>query len=269
MLRNLKLGAKQTLGFGLILAIMAAANLYSLSRLANLNKDFSVVSTNWLPRVVAISDIYLSTSELRTTQVHYATAEDKKSRLIQAEKIIELLDRIDDNLDTYGSLRQASEQKGLYTEEERRLYEDGFDPNWEEYLNLSMTALDLSREDPAAAVDLLMQEERGAFDAVTFDLEQLVSVNRQNSLAAGVNAERTYNETRNFTITLLIVTVVLSIVLAGGLVRLITVPVQHLERAAQTVAQGDLSVRLEDTGRDEIGSLARSFNQMTVSLREA
>ncbi len=70
-------------------------------------------------------------------------------------------------------------------------------------------------------------------------------------------------------IILYVGTFLLSALIAVGLVRFITIPVQQLELAAGKVAQGVLNVQLQISGKDEIGSLAHSFNQMTTSLREA
>jgi signal transduction histidine kinase len=60
-----------------------------------------------------------------------------------------------------------------------------------------------------------------------------------------------------------------SILFALVLSRLIAVPVRQLAAAAETVAQGNLEVQLPVRSRDEVGKLARAFNQMTTSLREA
>jgi two-component system NtrC family sensor kinase len=46
-------------------------------------------------------------------------------------------------------------------------------------------------------------------------------------------------------------------------------PVRQLTEGTRAVAQGDLDYVLPETGRDEIGSLALSFNQMTRELKKA
>ena len=50
------------------------------------------------------------------------------------------------------------------------------------------------------------------------------------------------------------------------LARDITTPIQKLVDATRKVAEGDLSVRVEEKSRDEIGFLVRSFNRMTEEL---
>ncbi len=54
-------------------------------------------------------------------------------------------------------------------------------------------------------------------------------------------------------------------VLRGSVVR----PIQELEAAAQKIAEGQLDVAITATTQDEVGSLARAFNQMVASVRQA
>jgi len=51
-------------------------------------------------------------------------------------------------------------------------------------------------------------------------------------------------------------------------VRAVTRPVQALHDAARAVASGSLEVQVESRGSDEVAQLARTFNAMTVGLRE-
>jgi signal transduction histidine kinase len=48
-----------------------------------------------------------------------------------------------------------------------------------------------------------------------------------------------------------------------------TRPISNLVNATTRVAQGDLSVTLPDSGSDEMGRLARTFNEMVARLRES
>ncbi len=48
----------------------------------------------------------------------------------------------------------------------------------------------------------------------------------------------------------------------------LTSPVRRLHEAAAKLARGDFSVRIENTGGDELGDLARGFNRMVPALEE-
>jgi signal transduction histidine kinase/HAMP domain-containing protein len=51
--------------------------------------------------------------------------------------------------------------------------------------------------------------------------------------------------------------------------RLVVVPLHRLSDASQTLSAGDLSVRVDVAGDDEVGQLARTFNGMAQSLQDS
>src|SRR5262249_52541659 len=50
--------------------------------------------------------------------------------------------------------------------------------------------------------------------------------------------------------------------------RRVLLPVRRLARAAQRMSGGDLSVRVEPSGRDELAQLVTSFNAMASALQD-
>ncbi|MDP4118051.1 MAG: HAMP domain-containing sensor histidine kinase [Bacillota bacterium] len=72
--------------------------------------------------------------------------------------------------------------------------------------------------------------------------------------------------------SILFVTVpVLLLVIVGAYVasRSITGPLTQISRASKLIAQGDLSKRVNIDSKNEIGELARNFNEMTAALESA
>ncbi len=68
-------------------------------------------------------------------------------------------------------------------------------------------------------------------------------------------------------LTLLVVAV--GVLLTIFLVNIFIRPVKRLVQATERIASGDLSQMVEVTTKDEIGTLASSFNRMTISLKES
>lgn len=64
---------------------------------------------------------------------------------------------------------------------------------------------------------------------------------------------------------------ILAIVIMVGvtILRVVIIPVRQLSQSMQRVAEGELSTQIEIRTEDEIGQLARSFNAMALSLKEA
>jgi methyl-accepting chemotaxis protein len=82
-------------------------------------------------------------------------------------------------------------------------------------------------------------------------------------------AQRIGAAQRLWSIGLIAASILGSILIADLLARRITAPLLLVERALARVAEGDLSARLEDLSRDEVGSTARSLNQSLDKLGRA
>jgi signal transduction histidine kinase len=260
-LSDLKLGTKQGIAFAIILALLAGLNAFSIYRMTVIRDQIEPVATNWLPSALAIAAINSNTSYLRITQLQYLHAPDDSTRARLAVVMTDLIDRINLNRDAFEPL--------ISTDDERRLYAV-FDEQWEHYIDLGFGFLALAEEGRVAEADqLLNRDGQRVFSDMSATLEQLVLVNQASSFEASRQAEETFRTTRRVVQTLFGATVLISILIAWSLSRWITIPVRQLATAAEGIGRGDLGVRVELHGRDEIGLLADSFNRMTGSLREA
>jgi nitrate/nitrite-specific signal transduction histidine kinase len=67
---------------------------------------------------------------------------------------------------------------------------------------------------------------------------------------------------------ILIILLIMAVAVSLGLGQIIAAPIQRLTQVATQIAAGDLTVQADDRSKDEIGTLARSFNTMTSRLRE-
>jgi len=66
-----------------------------------------------------------------------------------------------------------------------------------------------------------------------------------------------------------LIVIAIGISLTVLLVRVVVDPVNQLVHATRRIADGDLDILLHLSSQDEIGELARSFNQMTLKLRKS
>ncbi len=248
---------------------MAGVHVFSARKMAEIKAEIDEVTASWLPRAIAISDINFNTANLRIIQLQYAFVTNAARKQKLAITMISLLDEINENRDTYELLKASSEKRKLYSENERKLYSE-FDQEWDHYQDLSLTIFQLIRDsEHEAAVALLNGEAQDVFNDLSADLAQLVAVNKQDSYQAAARAELTFESTHRISTLLMVGTILLSIFIAGWLVRQITVPIQELESAAREVADGDLDTRLAILSKDEIGNLSQSFNKMTAALQAA
>ncbi len=67
---------------------------------------------------------------------------------------------------------------------------------------------------------------------------------------------------------ILVILLIVAVAVSLGLGKIIAAPIQRLTQVASQIAAGDLSVQAAVTTKDEIGTLAYSFNTMTSRLRK-
>lgn len=78
----------------------------------------------------------------------------------------------------------------------------------------------------------------------------------------------TMHELRNYYLMLMGGFIFLGIIASIVLSRLITRPIENLEKTAQIVSRGELNVEASVASKDELGQLARTFNEMILGLKQ-
>jgi signal transduction histidine kinase len=74
---------------------------------------------------------------------------------------------------------------------------------------------------------------------------------------------------RNTLIRVSLIAVFLAILFAILFTNRLTKPINNLTNAAKTLSQGNLSIRVNESGKDEIAVLGKSFNEMADSLQKS
>lgn len=81
-----------------------------------------------------------------------------------------------------------------------------------------------------------------------------------------------YSLLKNFSLVLLLilgVTILISLMISNHIQNIISAPIYHLSNIAKTITEkNDYSIRAEQYGKDEIGSLVNAFNQMLAQIQE-
>ena len=267
--RNLRIKTKQILGFSAVLLILVGVNIFSIYGLNSLKSDIDEFEQNWLPRTIAITEINTNSSNLRREQLQYALAGSEKLKEGETKLLIKYIDKINENIDRYVTLKERYGGEDEYNQIEDSIYAS-FDKNWEKYLDLSFEFDQLLSENKQEeALRLMNNEARKVFDDYSTDLSVLVDICAINVVSSANHADTTYNITHFVTLFLLVIAIVVSAIVTIILVRLILVPVYRLENASKDVANGKLDVKVPVSGNDEMGNLTLSFNQMTGALKEA
>ena len=183
------------------------------------------------------------------------------------ENHIRLADSVEPDL-ILKSLVPLSAAKITQLQAERRLPTDQ-----------SVASLAVSTFNNQAFEDSLNNLDKQPFFVVEFhnaaagnDEGTAVKLSNQTWLLAAGQDQRVFlapvaEQTRNDTIVILIIVALVAIA-AVWISQSISNPIVHLTAVAEQVATGNIAIQAKIETRDEIGTLANSFNIMTIQLRE-
>lgn len=143
-----------------------------------------------------------------------------------------------------------------------------FQADADKAIKMQQTVMQTSRTDKERAQVMLLNEYQPLVDQAVDELIQISAV-------AEESAEENYVSTVDMQQKLiflqlgiagcvLLITVVLSTYLTRG----ITKPLRELEKSAEKIVGGELSIDVKYKSKDELGSLANAFRNMTVILKD-
>lgn len=134
------------------------------------------------------------------------------------------------------------------------------------FTDLSKRSAELLAAGGKGSLDQLQRNETSLYRV----LAEIESLNRSDFAAAQQTAARAtqlVGTTQRVLFTAILVAVILSLLVAWRLAASLLGPIKALTASAVAVGEGDLDRTVPALSRDELGQLARSFNQMATKLR--
>ncbi|HZX27922.1 MAG TPA: MCP four helix bundle domain-containing protein, partial [Telluria sp.] len=260
MLKNLKIGYKMALGFGLVLILLGATISVGLGRMEKMaqNTD-SIVNSEWVKATLA-NDIGDMANENAKANLQLFVVSDRQAIDTIQEGVARRKQKISELLDKLDVLVQRAEGKALLAKvrDTRKTYVASFG---------KVATLLLEERKREAATSLMVSETLPALTAFLDATTGLVDFQKKLVDEAGAQAAATYRDARTVMLGLGGAALVLG-ALAGLLVtRAVAVPLREAMTAAERIAAGDLTVQIEARGRDETGKLQEAMAAMIDKLR--
>ena len=120
-----------------------------------------------------------------------------------------------------------------------------------------------------AADALTAGEALEHFSVMADDMADLVASVQQESLVTSAAAASTSRRAQIVMLAVAVLALLVGAALSVIVTRSVTRPLQRLVVALQRFAEGDLTVQVDATGRDELAQVAGSLNRATGSVHEA
>ncbi|XQR87993.1 HAMP domain-containing protein [Stutzerimonas urumqiensis] len=259
MLRNLKIGMKMALGFGLIIVLLVIIVVVGLRSLSSLNHDIVTIIENRYPKTVAANQVKNNLNE-SARALRNLLLFDGQNFVAERERVTRQHGQISESLDIL--------DKSLSTEQGRRLFAD-ITRAREQYIAAQdkyLGYVDQGLRD--SAVTLLSGDLRTAQQAYFSAMDAMLEFQRGQMIEGGKAAEETYQQSWMLMIALGAIALLIAILSAWIVTRSITRPLGIAVEAADRLAEGDMTVKLEANSKDETGQLLMAMQSMVERLTQ-
>jgi len=259
---NFGIRIKLLLGFSVVLLltlIVGGVGYYGINKIVINAED---LGGHWCPANIKLAELLTDTEDTRRTLLlGYTMRADEKEFQAQKVRFTNFKTQWDKDFSAYmqyvtsasGRVRSAEMQK-LFTS-----YLADSDEVW----NLTGAGKDVE------ARPILTQKSKASFEQVLKVMNDQMGFQDQAGSQALVDARNSESFTLIFLIIIIVIALIVGAILAVMLAQHISKPLVEVTKVAQSVAEGDLNVKMPDIkNRDEIGILAQAVGRMVASLRE-
>ena len=281
-LKNLKIGSKLALGFGLSLFLALIVGVISINNLATMNGEATVIYRDSLVGTGTTARLISTMKEFRLLEwLHIVTTDDNTRNGLESQMAAKSAE-VDGLLANYA--------KGIKFPEERTNFQN-LKTSWNAYKDLNDAIITLSRmNDTGSSRDFMMGDSLVKFTAATDAADAMATWNIQRGAKLAAEARHTYQVSRAVVIVLLLAAVlvgfftgrslVVSITgtlneISGRMTMLSDDTISSLRQGVKALANGDLTtevscvaVPLTIVSTDEIGAMAVTFNSMQRRIQE-
>ena len=260
MLRNINIAPRAAIGFGLMALIVVALGMFSLSETKTMRKASSEVDDNILPSILIVSDIAQSFQRVRTLTLRTLLNRSPQSMARDKETIETLKINLKSYQEKYELLINSNEEKIKY---------EAFKKSQLDYFKIQSKMMDFSDRGMVNEGIALTNSELNDYAQASSDLlNGLIELNKQSALNATALADDVYQGAIRGILVAIVLSTIITVVLATLLSRSIVLPIQKAVNVAQVIAKRDLVQHISIDGKDEATRLLEALNSMQQSLRD-
>ncbi len=257
MFKNLKIGVRLGVGFGITLILLIAVTAIGYTRIATLNNSIDKLVNDRFPKTVQANDIVdaINTiSRLLRNAYIYTGAEQQKTldAIAPQRKIIS--DNIEKLEKTITSdkgkeiLAKLKTSRAAYVVDQDKFLQWLKEGRRDEIVMLMQTGLRKTQADYLAGINELIKFQTDIMEK------------------AGKEANDIAVAAETLLILLGAIALAISAIIAFVITRSITRPITEAVAAANELAEGNLTVKVSATGKDEVGQLMTSIQAMIEKL---
>ena len=242
--------------FLILIAFIAIVAVTGYIQLMNVKNTYSDILDDRVAKITEVKDVQYA-SAMQGVYMRSYVLDPEQGTLDNLKKQQEIISTKADDL-----------SNKFYTENMKQELQI-IEQNQEKFLASSQSIIDMVKNDKHdKALEIIDSGIRPANEAIQMSVDKVVDYQTEQIKIGQQDAEVKIHKGITFMITIALIALLVAIVCALYITRNIAKPVNALKEAASTIAQGDLTEPdIIVNSKDEIHSLAESFNTMKKSLQ--
>jgi methyl-accepting chemotaxis protein len=260
-MKNLKISTRLMVLVGVLSTLLVAIGALGLYGIARSNGAIESMYKDRMQTQTWVSDFLLLTTRNRllvSNALMSPVPEKIAKAMAEATANIQKVNAVWASLSAVPMGAEGSKLIKAIGDQNQKIMQEGLQP--------AMAAL--TSEDTATARVLVVRKFGDLFDPLLDDTSALLALTKEATLHDYQEAEARYIAIRNIAIAAIVVGVVFAVLFGFALMRSITRPLQQASQVANAVANGDLSLQIDTSGRDEVSSVMLALSSMQVSLSQ-
>jgi len=255
---NLKIGTRLALGFSVVLLFLAAILGMGVFSLGHLQSRMDELVNDNNVKLAAANTMLDQVRDVHAAASMMVLIPDEGGKQAQMKQVSEARTKYGVAKATLDKLVQSEQDKAALAKVDGALAV---------VVPLNNQLFDLALKNMTQeAAEHLVGKSGPATRVALEHLNSLVDLQTRISTQANAEAEAEYRSARNWMIALGLLAILAGVAIAWFITRSITRPIKHAVEVAQTVADGDLSSRIDVASTDETGQLMRALQHMNDSL---
>jgi methyl-accepting chemotaxis protein len=263
MFNNLKIGVRLGIGFALVLMLLVAISVVSITRINELNDGIEDLADGRLPKILLADELKYNLQLIGRSVRNMILTTDKSLEKQNLEMIAKLRQRNGEILEQIAPLVNSEKGRALLakvTDSRAR-----FNPVVDRVLQVADTSSPLYNQEKA--VQMLFGEYKDVAEIYIGALSDFAGFQIEAAKKSGQHAVDLAQSSRSLVLTLALVAVVLAAGLALWLTRSITRPVNQVVEAAKKMAVGDFNFTLKSDAKDEVAQVVQAVESIQHSVQ--
>jgi len=259
MFKNIKIGTRLGLGFGIAVIFIALISTVSIYRLGTIGNSINAISKDRFPKTVLSNEILDDSNLVARAARNVLLMERTADIQNEMKRVEDARKRITERLDALKKLSSSDKEREAYKSlvGARSAYAASLD-------EIIKVALDGKRKEGAEG---LISKVRPLQMAFFQEVDKFIKLQTVSMDEEGKNADILYRNTRLLVLVLGLIALGLMIGMALLINRSITRPIAECVRVAEKVAAGETDMAIEVSSNDETGTLLQAMKAMVERIR--